>query len=96
MAIEQPNNAPDDATPVPNDADTAVTVLDDAQMEGKPGGGGLGGADAADPLSGSARAGGGTTPNSPIDIPVPHGDGDPEREAQVRSLNDGPPEPRDN
>jgi hypothetical protein len=96
MATEQPNVAPDDIKPEPNDADTAATVLDDAQMDRTPGGGGLGGADAADPLSGAGRTSGGQTPNSPIDVPVPHGDGDPTREAQLRSLNDGPPEPRGN
>lgn len=106
MATEQPNVAPDDTKPEPNDADTAATVLDDAQMDRTPGGGGLGGADAADPLSGSGRTSGGATPNSPIDVPVPHGGGDgpggggsgdgggnPAREAQLRSLADGPPEP---
>ena len=32
MATEQPNIAPDDVKPEPNDADNAATVLDDAQM----------------------------------------------------------------
>ncbi len=91
--IEQPNVAPDDIKPEPNDAETAATVLDDAQMNETPGGGGLGGADATDPLSGSGKVSGGAAPNSPIDIPVPHGGGDPIREAQVRSLDDGPQEP---
>ena len=91
--IEQPKLAPDDITPEPKDADTAATVLDDARMTETPGGGGLGGADAADPLSGSGKMSGGATPNSPIDVPVPHGGGDPTREAQISSLNDGPAEP---
>lgn len=95
MATEQPNLVPDDIKPASNDADTASTVLDDAQMDRTPGGGGLGGADATDPLGGSGRTSGGATPNSPIDVPVPQGagGGDPAREAQIRSLNDGPPEP---
>ncbi|MDD1450014.1 hypothetical protein NHF48_002120 [Sphingomonas sp. H160509] len=40
MATEQPNIAPDDMKPEPNDADSAATVLDDAQMTETPGGGG--------------------------------------------------------
>lgn len=96
MATQQPNIAPDNMKQAPNDADTAATVLDDAQMDGTPGGGGLGGADAADPLSGSGRISGGATPNSPIDLHVPHSGGDPAREAQLRSLNDGPREPHGN
>ena len=58
MATEQPNIAPDDMKPEPNDADSAATVLDDAQMTETPGGGGLGGADAADVLSGSGKLSG--------------------------------------
>ena len=97
MATEQPNVAPNDVKPEPHDADSAATVLDDAHMTKTPGGGGLGGADAADGLSGSGKLSGGATPNSPIDVPVPHdGGGDPTREAQLRSLNDGPKEPRTN
>jgi len=94
MATEQPNIGPDDVKPEPHDADSAATVLDDAQMTKTLGGGALGGVDAADVLSGSGKLSGGATPNSPIDAPVPHGGGgDPIREAQVRSLNDGPKEP---
>ncbi len=97
MATEQPNIAPDDIKPEPNDADNAAIVLDDAQMIETPGGGGLGGADAADVLNKSEKLSGGATPNSPIDVPVPHGGGgDPTREAQLRSLNDGPKEPHTN
>jgi len=97
MAIEQPNIAPDEEKPEPNDADSAATVLDDAQLTKTPGGGGLGGADAADVLSGSGKLSGGATPNSLIDVPVPHGGGgDPTREAQLRSLNDGTKEPHTN
>ena len=97
MATEQPNIAPDDIKPEPNDADNAAIVLDDAQMIETPGGGGLGGADSAEVLSGSGKLSGGATPNSPIDVPVPHGGGgDPTREAQLRSLNDVPKEPHTN
>ncbi|WP_426291362.1 hypothetical protein [Sphingomonas sp. TWP1-3-1] len=97
MAIEQPNIGPDDVKAETNNADSAATVLDDAQMTKTPGGGGLGGADAADVLSGSGKLSGGATPNSPIDVAVPHGGGgDPTREAQLRSLNDGPKEPHIN
>ncbi|TCP97437.1 hypothetical protein C8J46_10659 [Sphingomonas sp. PP-F2F-A104-K0414] len=96
MATEQPNIAPGEVKPEPNDADNAATVLDDAQMIETPGGGGLGGADAADVLSGSGKLSGGATPHSPIDVPVPHGGGNPTREAQLRSLNDGPKEPHTN
>ena len=56
MATEQPNIAPDDVKPEPNDADSAATVLDDAQMTKTPGGGGLGGADAADVLERIGKA----------------------------------------
>jgi hypothetical protein len=61
MATEQPNIAPDDVKPEPDDAESAATILDDAQMTKTPGGG-----------------------------------GDPTREAQLRSLNDGPKEPHTN
>ncbi len=97
MTTEQPNVAPNDVKPEPHDADSAATVLDDAHITKTRGGGGRGGADAADVLSGSGKLSGGATPNSPIDVPVPHGGGgDPTREAQLRSLNDGPKEPHTN
>ncbi|QCB43931.1 hypothetical protein E5673_18315 [Sphingomonas sp. PAMC26645] len=97
MATEQPNIVADDVKPEPNDTESAATVLDDAQMTKTPGGEGLGGADAAGGLNGSGKLSGGATPNSPIDIPVPYrGSGNPTREAQLRSLNDGPKEPHTN
>lgn len=75
----------------------ALRPLDDTQMTKAPGGGGLGGENAADVLSGSGKLSGGATPNSLIDVPVPHGGGgDPTREAQLRSLNDGPTKPHTN
>lgn len=83
--------------PEPHDEDSAATVLDDVQMTKTPGGGGLGGADAAEVFSGSGKLSGGAMPNIPIDVPVPYGGGGyPTLEAQLRSLNDGPKEPHIN
>jgi len=91
------STVPDGVKPESNDAESASTVLDDAQMTETLGGAGLGGADAADVLSGSGKLSGDAAPNSPIDVPVPQGGGgDPTREAQLRSLNDGPKEPHTN
>ncbi|KQM68243.1 MULTISPECIES: hypothetical protein [unclassified Sphingomonas] len=64
MTTEQPNVAPNDVKPEPHDADSAATVLDDAHITKTRGGGGRGGADAADVLSGSGKLSGGATPNS--------------------------------
>lgn len=82
-----------------NDESAAKQIVDTGRDTGlgeTPGGGGLGGASAADALGGSQRAPEGTSPNSPIDIPTPEQEGErstEEREAQLRSLADGAPEP---
>lgn len=88
MPTEQPSSAPDD-TPRPNDADTAAKVLHDDALDTTPGGGGLGGASAADPLGGSARTPSGTAPNAPIDVPAPHSGSDAEAEAEARVAASG-------
>ena len=69
MPTDQPSNAPD-ATPKPNDHETAANVLQDESLDMPAGGGGLGGASAADSLGGSGRTPSGTSPNAPIDTGV--------------------------
>lgn len=83
MPTQQPSSAPDDA-PRPHDADTPARVLSDPAGDAIPGGGGLGGAAAADPLGGSGRTPTGTAPNAPIDVPVPHSGSDAAGEAEAR------------
>ena len=95
MSTDQPSNAPEDL--VPRDGDTAARVLHDDSLDRRPGGGGLGGASAADPLGGSARVAGSASPNSPIDAVVPaDGSGDDARaeaEARVLASRADAPEP---
>jgi hypothetical protein len=73
MPTNQPNAAATQDLPADaRDDTTAASVLTDEQLDDAPGGGGLGGAAAAaDPLAGAGAAPSGTTPNSPIDVPVP-------------------------
>ena len=89
MPDTSPSNAPDDLTPRTDDS---VAKQVENVGEDTTGGGGLGGAAAAEPLAGSARGKGGASPNSPIDTGVSP-DGDAVRDAQVRSLDDGADEP---
>ena len=85
MTDQRPSNAPD-AAPEPNDADTAAAVLSDD--DATPGGGGLGGADAGDPL----RRSGGASPNAPLAEADPAGATDPAHDA-ARTAVDDVPEP---
>ena len=87
MPTEQPSNAPDQVEP--NDDLSAARVLSDDALDTTPGGGGLGGASAADPLGGSARGGGGQAPDTPFETATGSG-GDPVREAQRRSIETTP------
>ena len=93
MPTEQPTSAPDMA-PQPNDRETAAKVLHDDSLDTPAGGGGLGGASAADPLGGSARTPSGTAPNAPIDVGI---DGDSDAaaaaEARVQASQADPVEP---
>ena len=84
-----PNNQPNTATELPTDARedaTAAAVLHDERMDDTPGGGGLGGLAAADPLGGSARAPSGTSPNAPIATGVNAGDAGATAEAKVLAM----------
>jgi hypothetical protein len=68
MPTEQPSNATD--TAIGRDARddaNAAAVLNDDSRDQPPGWGGLGGAAAV----GQGAAPGGTSPNSPIDVPLP-------------------------
>lgn len=73
MPTEQPNNAADTDLPADaRDPESAAAVLRDEQLDDAPGGGGLGGLAAASGApGGSGPAPGGTSPNSPIDVPIP-------------------------
>ncbi|WP_298090237.1 hypothetical protein [uncultured Sphingomonas sp.] len=85
MATNEPNNA-QDVPETPREEGSAAAILSDAQMDSAPGGG-LGGASAADVLSGSGRTPGGTAPNAPIDTGVDAGDRDADAEARVRAVD---------
>lgn len=89
MPTDQPNSAPDDLPETPRDDATAATVLHDENLDDAPGGGGLGGAAASNPLGGSARAPGGASPNSPIDTGLSGGDMQAAGEAKLRATDDG-------
>ena len=94
MSTDQPSSAPDAVEP--RDRDTAARVLNDDALDARPGGGGLGGASAADPLGGSARAPGGPSPNSPIDasgVGSAGEDARAEAEARVQASQADPAEP---
>ena len=71
MPTDQPSNAPDTLPTDARDPATPGAVLNDTEQDKTPGGGGLGGATAARPESGSGAIPSGTTPGSPIDVPVP-------------------------
>lgn len=86
MAINEPNNA-QDVPEAPREEGSAAAILSGAQMDGAPGGGGLGGASAADVLSGSGRTPAGTAPNAPIDTGVDAGDRDADAEARVQAVD---------
>ncbi len=95
MPTNQPSSAPDALPADARDDATAAAVLHDERMDDTPGGGALGGAAAADRLGGSGRAPEGSSPNAPVtppdsDVTLP--DGTATREAQLRSLEDGPAE----
>ena len=97
MPDTDPDNATDPmgGTIRPHDDDSAAKQVADTGQGATPGGGGLGGGNAADALGGSARAPEGASPNSPIDTGTPPPDGERStetREAQLRSLADGAPE----
>lgn len=73
MPTDQPSNAPDGAIDQDaRDDANAAAVLNDDTLDLPPGGGGLGGAAAG----GQGAAPGGTSPNSPIDVPLPAGSTD--------------------
>ena len=94
MPTDQPSNAPDGIPPKPRDDVTAAAVMHDEQLDDAPGGGGLGGAAAADPLSGTAGPKLGATRNSPIDSGIDaDSDAKAEAEARQRAVNSGPAEP---
>ena len=81
-----PTNQPNTASEVPADAHedaTAAAVLHDEQMDHVPGGGGLGGPAAANPLGGSDRTPVGASPDAPIDTGVSGGDAAATPEAKV-------------
>ncbi|WP_374942987.1 hypothetical protein [Sphingomonas sp.] len=86
-----PTNDPSNATDVPQDAREEATpgaVLNDADVDDSPGGGGLGGAAAANAL-GSGRTPGGASPNAPIDTGVDAGDAGATAEAKVLATQTG-------
>lgn len=91
MPTNQPSNADPIGPDAKDDATPAAVLTDDTP------GGRLGGAAAADPLGGSDGAPRGTGPNPPVDPGVSAAQdlpgGPAEREAQRRSLHDGPTEP---
>ncbi len=72
---------------------TAAKIVSDIDGERTPGGGGLGGASASNPLDQSGRGSGGASPNSPIDVQAPHPEGSAEatgHEAALRAAGDAP------
>ncbi len=93
MPTDQINNTADEALPTDaRDDRTAAAVLTDEQPGEAPGGGGLGGAAAG----GQGAAPAGTSPNSPIDVPLPaaseDGNTPPSADAQARrEAVDNPP-----
>lgn len=64
-------------------------MLHDEQMDDTPGGGGLGGMAAADPLGGSERTPRGTSPNAPVDAGVDAADAGAGAEARVAETQTG-------
>lgn len=86
MATSEPNNA-QDVPETPREEGSAAAILSDPQMDSAPGGGGLGGASAADVLSGSGRTPAGTAPNAPIDTGVDAGDRDADAESRVQAVD---------
>lgn len=97
MPTNQPSSAPDDLPVDARDPATPGAVLNDDRLDKAPGGGGLGGQGAADPLEGSARTPRGTAPNAPIDVPTPDTGTDASplagAEARVRATESDTPEP---
>jgi hypothetical protein len=103
MSTDQPNNTATEALPTDAREDrTAAAVVTDERLDQPPGGGGLGGLSAAqDPLSGIDSVAGGTSPNSPIDVPVPASSLDEdgqnpsaERSVQTEVSRDQSPDPQ--
>ncbi|RDE05863.1 hypothetical protein [Sphingomonas aracearum] len=90
MPDTDPNSAPDTLPDDAQDRETAASVLHDADRDDA-GGGGLGGADAADPLA--ARAVAGTSPNAPIDTGVDAGRAGAERDSRLSAAEDDGSEP---
>ena len=95
MPTEQLNTAPDALPEDARDAATPGAVLNDTDPDKTPGGGGLGGAAAAQTPDGNGTKPSGTSPNSPIDVPVPTGGTPPSAEAEARreKVADGASEP---
>jgi hypothetical protein len=89
MPTEQPSNAPQADAPKPTDDLNAAAVLADDSLDRTPGGGGLGGAKAADPQAGTAGGAGGTAPNSVGDTGLAAA-GDPEAEARAQAAETMP------
>lgn len=100
MPTDQPSSAPaqdrEAGGPAPDDRVTPARALRDDAADQEVGGGGLLGANADDPDAGAAMGdAGAATPNSPIDAGLPPGDEEgggrlAEKEAQARTLGDGP------
>lgn len=85
MPTDQPSSAPQADAPQPTDDLTAAAVLHDEALDRPPGGGGLGGASAAAEVGQAGAA----SPNSPIDAPTPHSNGDARAAAEARRLATG-------
>lgn len=84
MPTNQPSNAPE--TIEPRNRDTAADVLTDEGQHEQPGGGGMIG----EGTNSDPQAGGGATPNSPIDTGVDAGDARAAEEAVNRATGDTP------
>lgn len=72
MPDQKPSNVPDDLPAEPREEAGTAAVLGSGQAGGvMTAGGGLGAATAAEALSGISGSPSGTSPNSPIDVPIP-------------------------
>ena len=90
MPDSKPNNAPDEAPDRVRDDRSAAAVLNDADLDKTPGGGGLGGQAAASSVTGSLRGSHGASPNTPggAPVPKPHVDGRPADQGVTNATTD--------
>jgi hypothetical protein len=71
MPDSTPSNAPEEAPDRVRDETSAAAAMRDADLDKTPGGGGLGGDAAAEPVAGSLRGSRGASPNTPGGAAVP-------------------------